>query len=347
HYASINAKVRALKSQMLSIGDYEKLVQAVDIDEAIRLLNTTPYGEVLSKADLRYPLDPTELDRVLSEGLLKIYNLVINSSPRNVRNYLKPYCKKLYYDNLVLILNAVHFKTPAQTVMRYLIPLTPKEMDEYKNLLNMQTIYQVIDLIRDPETKQILQEVLPDYEALNLPIVFEVALQRSVYKSLWRNIVTLDLTDRRYAQKLIGTKIDVTNILIIMRGKSQGLEPLTIENLILPTFYRAEHAIRECIGAQDIESILNILSVSEYRDLAYKVREAYMENRSISTIEHAVEEYLTQQAYTAMIGYPFHIGVPIAFLDLKRNEIRNIKIILFGKVEKVEPRVIRDLLIIF
>lgn len=347
NYASINAKVRALKSRMLTIGDYEKLVQAVDVDETVRLLNATSYGEVLSKADLRFPLDTVEVDKLLSGEINKTLDLVISASPFNVRSYLKPYQKKLYYDNLILLINAVHFKTPAQTVLQYLIPLSPQEMDEYKNLLNLQTVYQVIDLIKDPETKQILLGAMPDYESLNLPIVFEAALERSVYKTLWRKIVTLNATDRRYAQKLIGTKIDVMNMLIIMRAKSQGLQPQTIENLILPIFFRAENSIIESIAARDIEEVLNILSVSEYKYLAYTAKEAYGHNKSISAIEHAFEEYTTQLAYTLMIGDPFHIGVPISFLDLKKNEVRNIKIILFGKVEKVEPRVIRELIIIF
>ncbi|MGQ9719982.1 MAG: V-type ATPase subunit [Candidatus Jordarchaeum sp.] len=347
HYASINAKVRALKSRMLTIGDYEKLVQAADIDEAVRLLNATSYGEVLARADLRFPLDTIEVDRVLSEELNKTLDLVVSSSPYNVRSYLKPYQKKLYYDNLILVINAVHFKTPAQTVLQYLIPLSPKEMDEYKNLLNMQTVYQVIDLVKEPQTKQILQDTIPEYESIKSPIVFEAALERSVYKTLWNKIVTLNATDRRYAQKLIGTKIDLMNILIIMRAKTQRLQPQTIENLILPTFYRAENSIIDSIAARDIEEVLNILLVSEYKYLAHMAKEAYGENKSTSAIEHAFEEYSTQLAYTLMVGDPFHIGVPIAFLDLKKNEIRNIKIILFGKVEKVEPRVIRDLLIIF
>ncbi|MEM3526199.1 MAG: V-type ATPase subunit, partial [Candidatus Jordarchaeaceae archaeon] len=110
---------------------------------------------------------------------------------------------------------------------------------------------------------------------------------------------------------------------------------------------KSEHAIRECAAASDVDGVLNILSVSEFRYLAYRAKEVYEQTKSLFAIEHAFNEYFTQIVYSQLLGFPFHIGVPLAFLELKSQEIRNIKIIIVGKVEAVEPSKIRDLLIIF
>ncbi len=346
-YAQINAKVRALKSHMLSVGDYEKLAQAANIDEVVRLLGATPYAEKIAQIDLRPPFDLVQLDKFLSEELVSTFDLVVNSSSGKAKDYLRLYKEKFYYDNLKIIISAVINKTPKQSVTQYIISLSPKESEEYGILLDSQTIYQVIDQVRKRKAREALSAAFPQYESLKVPLVFDNALDGEIYGELWEAINKLSRGDKRYAKLIIGTKIDIINIMTILRGKALKLPAEIIGQLILPVFFKSEQTIRECIGAPNIEGVLNILTVSEFRDLGYRAKDVYEETGSIFDIEHAINEDYTQLVYSQLIGFPFHIGVPIAFLELKAQEIRNIKIIIVGKVEAVEPSKIRDLLTIF
>nr|MDO8081792.1 V-type ATPase subunit [Candidatus Freyarchaeota archaeon] len=346
-YAQINAKVRALKSHLLSVGDYEKLVQSTNIDDVVRLLSATPYAERIAQVELRPPYDLVQIDRVLSEEFLRSFDLIINSSTGKAKVFLKLYREKFYYDNLKVIISAVTSKTPKQTALQYIVSLSPKEAEEYGILLDAQNINQVVDQVRKRKAKEALTAALPQFESLKTPLVLENALDREIYGELWANIKKLSRSDKKYAKTIIGTKIDNINILTILRSKALKLRPEVIEQLILPVFYKSERAIRECIAAPDIDGVLNTLSVSEFRYLAYRAKEVYEQTKSIFPIEHAFNEYLTQIIYSQLLGFPFHIGVPIAYLELKSQEIRNIKIIIVGKVEAVEPSKIRDLLIIF
>lgn len=346
-YAQINAKVRALKSKMLTIGDYERLVQAGNIDDVVRLLSATPYGEKIAQVDLRPPVDLELMDRILSEELIMSFDLIINSSSGTAKEYLKLYKEKFYFDNLKVIINAVHSKTPKEKAMQYILSLSPKETEEFSSLLDSQNVYQVIDQVKNRKAKEALAEALPQFESIKMPIVLENALDAKIFGDLWRNIKKLGQTDRGIVKSIIGTKIDVINILTTLRCKSLEIRPEIIDQLILPVFHKAEQSIRESIGAQNLEGVLNILSVSDYRDLAYRAKDAYEEEKSVFHIEHALNEYYTQIIYSMLVGFPFHLGVPISYLELKSQEIRNIKIIIVGKVEAIEPSKIRDLLIIF
>ncbi len=346
-YAQINAKVRALKSKMLTVGDYERLVQANNIDDVIRLLSTTPYGEKIAQVDLRPPFDLDSLDKILNEDLIKSFDLLIGAASGAAKHYLKLYKEKFYFDNLKVVLNAVHNKIPKQKAMQYILSLSPEEDESLKTLLDSQNLYQVVDQVRNRKAKEALTAALPQFDNIKVPIVLENALDAKIFGELWRNISRLSQSDRINIKPIIGTKIDVINILTIMRCKFLKLRPEIIDQLILPVFYKAEQAIRESIGAQNLEAVLNILSLSDHRYLAYRAREAYEHEKSIFSIEHALNEYYIQIVYSTLIGFPFHIGVPISYLELKGQEIRNIKIIIVGKVEAVEPSKIRDLLIIF
>jgi ATP synthase A1 C subunit len=346
-YAQINAKVRALKSYLLPVGEYERLVQSTTVDDTLRLLSATPYAERIAQVDLKPPYDLVSLDRALSEELLKAFDLVEKGSTGKTKEFIELYAEKFYYDNLKIIVSSVTSKTPKQTALQYIISLSPKESEEYNILLDSQNVHQVIDQVRTRKAREALTAALPQFESLKTPLVFENALDREIYGELWERIKKLSRSDRRYASKIIGTKIDVINILTILRCKALKLQPEAIEQFILPVFYKSERVIRECVGAPNIDGVLSILSVSAFQDLANRIKEAYEADKSIFAIERALNQYLIQVIYSQLLGFPFQIGVPIAYLELKSQEIRNLKIIIVGKVEEIEPSKIRDLLIIF
>ena len=50
-----------------------------------------------------------------------------------------------------------------------------------------------------------------------------------------------------------------------------------------------------------------------------------------AVFERALEDYLTRKALTLGIGDPLGIGVGIAYLWAKQNEITNLRIIVKGK----------------
>ncbi|MEX2722395.1 MAG: V-type ATPase subunit, partial [Candidatus Freyarchaeota archaeon] len=328
-------------------GDYEKLVQSTNVDDAVRLLGATPYAERLAQVELKPPYDLVQIDRVLSEEFIRTFDLLLNSFMGKAKPFLKNYREKFYYDNLKIIINAVTSRTPKQTALQYIVSLSQKEAEEYSILLDSQNINQLIDQVRNRRAKKALTAAFPLFESLKTPLLLENALDKEIYGELWANIKNLSRSDKKYAKTIIGTKIDILNILTILRSKALKLRTDIIEQLILPIFYKSERTIRECVAASDIDGVLNTLSVSEFRYLGYRAKEVYEQTKSIFSIEHAFNEYLIQIIYSQLLGFPFHIGVPIAFLELKSQEIRNIKIIIVGKVEAVEPSKIRDLLTIF
>src|SRR5208283_3850356 len=71
-YAFINAKVRALLGQFLSTEDFNKLIQARDIEDAVALLKDTPYA-TLVRIDL---LHDKGLEFI--EGELEVYDISLH-----------------------------------------------------------------------------------------------------------------------------------------------------------------------------------------------------------------------------------------------------------------------------
>nr|HDO80539.1 hypothetical protein [Candidatus Bathyarchaeota archaeon] len=345
-YAFINARVRGLKSKMLTLSQYEKLIQASDLDEAVRFLSATPYWGELSKALSQPPIDVDQVDIALRRTYAKEIKSLINSAPAKAKKFLLKYQKRFHYENIKAILRVIHSGESKDQARKHLVVLAPEEDAEYERLLTAQTIPQLVDRIPDPRLRRQLQDALQMYEATRSTMPLEVELDKYFYKEIWTAIDHLRAMDRRYARAFFGLRIGIINIMTVIRAKLQGIEPQIIESLIIPITYQAAPVVRELLTARNIEEALNMLIATPYRELAHKVREAYRKSPTLSSVEHAFEEHLVQTAYLSMAGFPFQIGTVLAYLDLKYYELRNIKIIIIGKEENVNPATIRELLVV-
>jgi len=73
----------------------------------------------------------------------------------------------------------------------------------------------------------------------------------------------------------------------------------------------------------------------------------YIEENSISVFERALEDYLMRRALAVGAGDPLGIGIGIAYLWAKQNEITNLRIIVKGKsVGMPVDRVRREMILV-
>ncbi|GEM_PF-1367028 len=348
NYAFANARVKGLKSKMLTISQYERLIQASDLDEAVRFLGATPYWDELSRVALQPPIDMEEVDAALRQIYAKEVKSITKSLPKNIGDFVLKYVNgSYYYRNLKAIIRVVHSGEPRDHVRKHLVALTPEEGEEYERLLAVQSIPQLVDKISDSYLRRRLQEALQRYEATRSTMSLEAELDKYFYDEIWKTMRRyLDNVDQRYARYFFGLRIDLTNIMTVIRAKLQGVEPQIIEEMLIPVSHRVYLIARNLLAMRNLEEALNMLAATPYRELAHRVKEAYEKSPTLTSVEHAFEEYYLQTTFLSVIGYPFHIGTVLAYLDLKYYELRNIKIILVGKSESVNPTTIRELIVI-
>ncbi len=74
--------------------------------------------------------------------------------------------------------------------------------------------------------------------------------------------------------------------------------------------------------------------------------EAYEQFQSLAIFEHNFHKQIWTESYHALIGYPFHFGVVIGFLNLKWYETLNLKALMNGKADQLDPHIIRRALIL-
>jgi V/A-type H+-transporting ATPase subunit C len=95
----------------------------------------------------------------------------------------------------------------------------------------------------------------------------------------------------------------------------------------------------------DIDEVLDRMRGTPYGRPLDDVAMKYLEENSIAVFERALEDYLMRRALGFGRGDPLGVGVSIAYLWAKQNEITNLRIVVKGKavgmpVERVRGELI-------
>ncbi|MHB8993275.1 MAG: V-type ATPase subunit, partial [Chloroflexota bacterium] len=175
----------------------------------------------------------------------------------------------------------------------------------------------------------VLRSALPRYAAEQSLFPVETALDLHYYRGLWAAVRALPDPDRRVAQHMMGTRYDVLNVDWILRYRLiYRLPPEVIFNYTLPYGRRVDDtAIRRAAPADSVDTIAAAMP-EPYRSLLSGLANL---PDPLDRAELTLQRYLVRTARSALSGYPFQIGVALAFLWLKEAELHDLRAILEAK----------------
>lgn len=351
-YVAVNVKIRARKAKLLSLPDYDRIIQAGSLVDGIRtVIGLVTPSKLAEELELlltrREELRLAEIDRALTRSFISVHNLLAKMCPEDTRNFLKlNYLKKYEFENLKTIIKAIHRGIPPDKIWELLLLPISGEDEELTELITLESIAQLKDALRDEFAKKAVLEAFEVYEKTNSTIPLELSLDRVLYMQLWDMLSTLPKGDRAWAFRLLGMRVDLLNILALLRGMQLGLDPFTLNQFLIPVTYQLKKNLERAKESKTMLEALRFLSIRPYVEIVNRIWEIIEENRSLANAEHLVDEYFTREDARVFIGYPFHIGTVLAFLNLLSVELRNLKVILVGKVEGVSADKIRELLVL-
>jgi V/A-type H+-transporting ATPase subunit C len=347
-YAYLNAKIRSMISKMLSAGDYEKMLQVETFEESVRMLSTTTTGSELTELLTKSKIDLVEIDQALTSVFVGAFKLISGYAPSKAREFLEMYLSRIDLDGLKTVIRAVHNKMRKEEALKYVVSTSEKKRNEFSRLSEAQSVAQLVEEVQNRTLKEALAKVLPLYESTGSTVPLESSLDKALYSLLWDlRKKKLNRIDRAHAEELIGCRIDLNNMLVALRCKQLGLGSSAFELLIIPIFYRLRINVDEVAKARNASELLNMFATTAYKDIVQQARESFEKESDITQLENIVDRYMAHQSFREFIGYSFHIGVALAYLNLKFYELRNIKAVIVGKYENIPIQKIRNALTFF
>ena len=335
-YAFINAKLRARISNILPDEVFEKLIKAPSLDAALDILRDTSFIELqeiysstgdLKKGELELLKKEialyVELKRyVHPESIEFIKALLYQFEIDNLKNAIR-----IYFDREIRNISAdpnIHYILYEPIIHR--LPIDA--------IINADNFEDIAAACSGTPYESIIRKYSEIVESQSSLFELEIALDHFYYNNLMAVVKKMDSYDQEVVQRLIGVEIDLQNIDWLIRLKNfYDLPMQTVISMLVPGgFNLNQEIISQLYQAQNVAVVLQNFVKGKYTGLTALLSSQASDSHSrLMLIHRILEEIMKQEVKKILSGYPFTIGIIIAYFILKRNEFKKIRTVLNAK----------------
>ena len=316
-------RTRVLETRLLSRATIERMVDAKNIEDALKILGETEYSNVLGGLDR-----PEEYEKILAAELKRVYDLTYDMvKDKRVVDLL---ALKYDYHNLkVLVKEKILGNNNFENLY------IPIGMIDINNLRQNYLADNLKDI--DEKIKEILETVEKDFEKSKDPQRIDILLDKYYYHNLYELAKETGIPlFIDYVQDLI----DFTNIRTLIRVKKQNKDIKFLEEVLLPN---GKIDAEEIIMALNdpIDDIINKFKNYDISPEIKKGLEAYKDTNRLSEFEKLMDNYLMELNQESKY---IHFGPePIfSYIVAKETEIKVLRIIMVSKLNNIPPDRIRE-----
>jgi V/A-type H+-transporting ATPase subunit C len=335
-YAAISARVRAMYADLLTPQDMIRLNDSPDFPTFFSTLKTTAYGPYLDGLKDK-EITPRQVISQVKRKLADSHYSVIQMAPENTRPLVKQLYRYYEIGNLKAVLRALVTVSTWKTdetalwdrVRDVLFPMGAASAIPAQAMVESGSVATAVDLLRGTPYEETMSFAMRRYSAEQNLFPLEVALDLAYWRRLWAEAKKLTGQDREQATKIIGSLLDMNNLMWAIRYKVyHKLSEEEIINYTLPFGYRVQDSdIRAIAAGADLASVINRLypGIPDVNTL--------LENpqTGLPKLEVLFKRQLVKQCLAAFVGNPFHIGIPLAFLVLSDIEVQDLIVLAEAK----------------
>jgi V/A-type H+-transporting ATPase subunit C len=341
-YSVLHARVRALYSRMLSPERWNRLCEATSFEALITLLKETVYGPYLSEVEEKR-LTSRRAVYQINGHLANAYLAVIRLAPEQARALLEQLFRQFEVDNLKAVLRGVATGALWEEIRYVLFPLGSSTVLPAQAMSEAGSMAAAVQHLRGTPYYRTLTHAMERYTAEQSLFPLEVALDLDYWRELWSDVNRLSDRDRSQAQRIVGSLLDMNNLMWAMRYRVyHHLSEEEIINYTLPIGYQVRDAhVRAIAAGADIAHVL-IQIYPNLTDVESLLREPKV---GLPEVELQLQRHIAERCRAAFVGYPFHIGIPLAYVVLNELELQDLTVLIEAKslqipTERFQPHLL-------
>lgn len=318
-YPFASAKLRSLEAKILDQTDIERMVDAPDFATAFKVLNDTDY------ADNLLDIEPVNYRDALRADYQQLYTLLKKIIPDR-RLFTALYLNRDFL-NIKLLLKIKFFNlTDTQKLLTETV---------YDPVLLHDFIMSGIDRGLDPAIKRIITDAIELINKRPEPRYIDLLLTHAYFAMLQKTAKKLR---NQFMSGLIELQIDNANVLVWLRAKRLKLERSEAQELLIEGGSIAPAMLMRAY--EDSASAIRPLVARRYSPAVVDSFDQSLNNNSLFGLEKALENFeINYYRQTKMVAYGPE--VIIAYFAAKRTAVRNVRIIMTGKFNKVPAEEIK------
>lgn len=368
-YGFINAKLRARIGRMMDDHVVNDMIRSGSLVEVVQVLRDTQYAPVAEAYDRTGDIQALEL--VLLQGEIAMYEEVAGYLDGKPAEFVRVLLEKIEIDNLKNAIRLWYSNIVRHHSISYRGAYIFRERIvhaiDWAMILNAVQWDEVLKAVSGTPYLPVLERYTFDSIVEDGLFEMETSLDKLWYEHLQRQAKSLSRRDRAAVEKVYGIDIDLKNVLMLVRfGWYHRLSSERLRQLLIPggTIY----------GSKDIESFLSmeppernpsLLLKRRYADLAKATDEIAVQQNTLSDSTDAkvlerkneiiaaqtlrIEQYLgkmrKKQYLKILSGYPFTLGVVLAYFFLYKRMDQMIRAAISGKYYGWSEERIREVMV--
>jgi V/A-type H+-transporting ATPase subunit C len=354
-YGFINAKLRARIGLMLEDHVINDMVRSGSLVEAVQVLRDTQFAPVAEAYDRTGDVQQMEL--VLLQGEVAMYEEVAQYLEGAPSAFVRVLLEKIEIDNLKNAIRLWYSNIVRHHSISYRSAYIFQDVIahpiDWVGILNAVQWDAVVHAVVDTSYHSVLADYSFDGIVSGGLFEMEMALDRLWFCRLCDQAKHLSKRDRATVEAVYGVDMDLKNVLMLVRfGWYHKLSSERLRKLLIPGGTIARSKELEAFLAMDIaERNPSLLLRRKYADLAQETDEIANQQKTLSdstdskVIERKneviaaqtlrIEQYLgrirKKEFLEILSGYPFTIGVVLAYFFMYIHEDQLIRAVINGK----------------
>lgn len=320
-FLDIIPRIRVYEKKLINPLVFSRMLDSTDISEVFKTLSETTYGENVDE-----DINILNYDKVLSVEFKKLFK-----SLREIINneeLVEIFLKKYKYNNLKFMLKAKFMNVDLGNELF--------DIEGFDNEFIFSYIKSEDFNFLPEEFSGLVKNVCEDFEEKKDPQRIDIMVDREMFKNLLK--ISNNIKDD-FLSNYIRVLIDVFNVKTLFRFKKLSLEKKLFESVIVDGGNISLNSLKS-IFSEPKENLLNTLSSSEmFRKIKDGI-EHYVTNDSLNILDKELDDFLIDYLKNAKIIVK-GLAPIIGYINGKENEIKNIRIVLVGKINSVAPDYIR------
>jgi V/A-type H+-transporting ATPase subunit C len=336
-YGFINAKLRARISKILPEAFSAEMSRAKSLSEAVELLRNTDFSIVESVYNRTGDLKMAELELTRKE--VRLYLELEGLTKDEVRSIVFALAERFEVENLKQALR-LWFDSRVRgrridAAVGYLLRDRVHRDLALDRIVNAGSLEEAAEALAGTPYAELVARQAQESVRVQSLFPVEIALDQHYYRQLLAAVDGLGSRDREIARRMIGAEIDLANINWLVRFKRfYKLEPERALACAIPEGVNlSPQAVAEAYADDNPSVVLAELVRRRYPglDSLLAPKESMESYARLVLIERILAEILMLEVRHLLAGYPFTVGILLAYFVLKSAEIRRIMTILNAK----------------
>ncbi|RVU53934.1 V-type ATP synthase subunit C [Anaerosphaera multitolerans] len=321
-FVQLSTTTRVLEKKLLNRQTFDRLVEAEDLEDALKILSDSTYQQFISKLE-----NPKDYEQALKEEEQSTYEEYYKVCPdKRVVDLLT---LKYFYHNLKVLAKE---KILNEDFRHILIDMESFNMDEIIDEIEGKKKY--------PEKNECIdafKRAMEVYEETENPQNIDTVLDKMYFEKLksLAEEMEVDLF-KRYVKDLI----DFTNIDILLRCQRQERTFSFLSEVLIEGGNISQSDIEQFYSRKIDEQSPLFKSNNIFKAVSKGIEE-YNQTGSLSMYEKEKDNYF-MDLIKEVRGVVYGPEVVFAYLFAKDMEIKNLRFILISKENKLNPSFIRE-----